>query len=504
MRFLSFRFATLASAILIFTGCAGAQEWQPLVKGDSLEGWVKRGGNATYEAKDGMIIGRTAPGKQNTFLCTEKTYGDFDLELEFKVDPQLNSGVQIRSESKPDYKEGRVHGYQAEIDPSPRSWTGGIYDEGRRGKYLADLSQNEEARKAFKQGEWNKLFISARGNTIRTRINDVDAVEVKDDMTSRGFIALQVHAVPSTQTETLEVRFRNVRIQDWDHVKDSTWESSSPFGDYEGKFADGKPLVAMVWDKGDGQFHTVFKDSFESKDIISETDGALEKSPESPLVGEIPDRGAFELKPVQRKSPTLGAKAPEGATVLFDGTSLDNWQTVDGRPSLWKIAENGAMEVVSQKKHTNHETKQGFGDMELHLEFRTSLMPYARGQQRANSGVYIQGSYEVQVLDSYALGGKDNECGGIYKVGAPAVNMAYPPLQWQTYDISFKAAKWDGDKKTENARITVKHNGVVIHDNIELPEATGGAKYKGEPNHPAPLVLQDHGDKIQFRNIWVK
>src|SRR5690606_1813000 len=111
---------------------------------------------------------------------------------------------------------------------------------------------------------------------------------------------------------------------------------------------------------------------------------------------------------------------------------------------------DGAMEVVTKGAHINHETKETFTDMELHLEFRTPLMPFARGQQRGNSGVYIQGSYEVQVLDSYALEGLDNECGGIYKVGAPRVNMAFPPLDWQTYDISFKAARWDGDRKVEN------------------------------------------------------
>ena len=112
----------LTYAFTLLTACAGAQDWTPLVQGDTLDGWKQRGGNAKYEAKDGVITGQTAPGqKQNAFLCTEKEYGDFELELEFKVDPRLNSGVQVRSQSLPEYKDGRVHGYQVEIDPSPRS-----------------------------------------------------------------------------------------------------------------------------------------------------------------------------------------------------------------------------------------------------------------------------------------------------------------------------------------------------------------------------------------------
>jgi hypothetical protein len=210
----------------------------------------------------------------------------------------------------------------------------------------------------------------------------------------------------------------------------------------------------------------------------------------------------FTLDYIERHSPTLGLKPPAGATVLFDGSSLDNWQqAADASPCKWKLVSGNAMEVVPGTGSI--ETKQQFKDLDLHLEFRTSFMPYGIGQGRANSGVYLQGTYEIQVLDSYALNGEDNECGGIYKVGAPRVNMAYPPLQWQTYDIHFVAAKWDASgKKTADAHISVKHNGVLIQDNIDIPDATGGAKWKGEPNHPGPLQLQEHTNKIQYRNIW--
>ncbi len=509
------RSGMLAMAVVAAACSASAQEWEPLVKGDSLDGWTQRGGNATYEVKDGVVIGRTAPAqKENAFLCTDQTWSDFELEMEFKVDEGLNSGVQVRSNSDPAYKKGRVHGYQVEIDPSPRNFTGAIYDEARRAVFLKDLKDNEPARSAFKHGEWNKMYISCRGDIMKTKINGVDAVTVNDSMTSSGFIALQVHGVKTTAP--LEVRWRNIRIKDWDKVAITKWESDSPFGDYEGKFADGSPLVAQVTDLGDGRFHASFMTGFETTGSkIGEADGRAETTgtvgfkgdaisgiiDNKTFTGTRADGVAFDLKPVKRWSPTLGAKAPEGATVLFDGSSLNEWQKADGSPVGWKIAENATMQIVP--KTGTIETKKQFGDMELHLEFRTSLMPYARGQQRSNSGVYLQGSYEVQVLDSYSLPLADNECGGIYKVGTPKLNMSFPPLQWQTYDISFTAARWDGDKKTENARISVKHNGFLIQDNVELPDATGGAKYKGEPNHPAPLQLQEHGNEVQFQNIWV-
>lgn len=194
------------------------------------------------------------------------------------------------------------------------------------------------------------------------------------------------------------------------------------------------------------------------------------------------------LKKVHRKSPTLGAEPPEGATVLFDGTSADKF-------------ENGKI-VMDDLLLADCASKLKLGDHSLHLEFRTPFKPKARGQGRGNSGMYIQSRYEVQVLDSFGLDGKNNECGGIYSIAEPAVNMCFPPLTWQTYDYDFTAAKYDDDgNKTENARVTVKHNGVVIHDNLELPHGTPGRLPEGPG--PAPLYLQGHGNPVVYRNIWV-
>jgi hypothetical protein len=203
-------------------------KWVDLFNGKDLDGWVQRGGQAKYTVEYGSIVGRSVPNTSNSFLCTKKTYADFILELEFKVDAALNSGVQIRSECFDEPKTievngkkkvipaGRVHGYQVEIDPDVkrgRLWTGGIYDEGRRAVFLADLKDNEAARKAFMGGDWNKLRVECNGNSIKTWLNGVPAADLKDAMTPKGFIALQVHAVGKKE-EPLEVRFRNIRIQE--------------------------------------------------------------------------------------------------------------------------------------------------------------------------------------------------------------------------------------------------------------------------------------------------
>jgi len=207
--------AALFAVTLLFGSFYAAADdggFVPLFDGKTLDGWKQLGGKADYKAEDGQIVGSSVPNTSNSFLCTEKHYADFILEYEFKVDPSLNSGVQVRSNSMADYKNGRVHGYQVEIDPSPRAWTAGIYDEGRRG-WLNNLAKNEPARKAFKQNEWNKVRVEAIGDSIKTWLNDVPAADLKDSMTASGFIGLQVHGV-GKRTEPLEVRWRNLRIKE--------------------------------------------------------------------------------------------------------------------------------------------------------------------------------------------------------------------------------------------------------------------------------------------------
>ena len=207
----------------------------------------------------------------------------------------------------------------------------------------------------------------------------------------------------------------------------------------------------------------------------------------------------FSLTRMERRPPRLGAKPPEKALVLFDGTSLEGWVQRDGQPAGWSLREDGSMEVA----RGNILTRRSFGDVRIHLEFRTPLMPDARGQARGNSGVYVQGRYEVQVLDSFGLEAMDNGCGAVYRIAAPRVNASLPPLQWQTYEITFRAPRFDSSgNKTRNARITVRHNGQVIHLNRELPRLTPGG-VSNQEGERGPLLLQDHRDPVRYRNIWV-
>jgi hypothetical protein len=183
----------------------------------------------------------------------------------------------------------------------------------------------------------------------------------------------------------------------------------------------------------------------------------------------------------------LGKRAPKGALVLFNGKNTDAW--VNGRMTDDHLLLEGT------------QTKQNFKDFTLHLEFRTSFMPKARGQGRSNSGVFLDGRYEIQVLDSFGLNGENNECGGVYSLVKPAVNMCLPPLTWQTYDIEFQAPVFDADgKKTRNAVVTVYHNGVLIHDKVEIPRGTAGGQ---EGPALGPIQCMNHGNPVRYLNIWV-
>ncbi len=210
-----------------------------------------------------------------------------------------------------------------------------------------------------------------------------------------------------------------------------------------------------------------------------------------------PELGKVTMESVSRTSPTLGQKAPEGATVFYDGLSKDATAT----------------DMIVDCKGVNPETNALWPDMKtkplelgkpcnIHVEFMLSFMPNARGQGRSNSGVYLDENYECQVLDSFGLRGESDECGGFYQVARPAVNMCFPPLTWQTYDFDFTPAKFEDGKKVANARVTVLHNGFMIHDNLELPGATGGGR--GESPEARGVYFQGHGNKVQYRNIWVQ
>lgn len=195
-----------------------------------------------------------------------------------------------------------------------------------------------------------------------------------------------------------------------------------------------------------------------------------------------------------------GETVPADAVVLFGGKDLSEWVYVDSdKPAGWTVAD-GCMEV----RGGNIRSRREFTDFQLHIEFWLPLMADASGQGRANSGVYLQGLYEVQVLDSYGLKSQSGDCGGIYSVAVPLVNACRPPGHWQSFDIFFRAPRFDeSGRKTSHARVSVLHNGVWIHDGVEVPSPTTAAMNR-DITKPGPIMLQDHGNPVRYRNIWVR
>ncbi len=285
-------------------------------------------------------------------------------------------------------------------------------------------------------------------------------------------------------------------------------------GEYEGAISDAKTGLQVIA-RGQGRFQLVAVpgglpgqggevlknprpiNGLKQADTVSFTRGA-----DTIVIGagkaiyKTSDGKSFELNRVVRHSPTEGAKPPPGAIVLFDGTSVEAFKSgaaMDERKLLSSLSGGGPT------------TKQQFRDFTLHVEFLLPFMPDASGQARANSGVYLQGRYEVQVLDSFGRRLANDECGGFYSLATPLVNMNYPPLQWQTYDIDFTAARFDANgNKTAKAAVTIKQNGVLLHDKLELEHSTpGGPKSDGSENSDGPLYLQAHHNPVFYQNVWL-
>jgi rubredoxin len=215
--------------------------------------------------------------------------------------------------------------------------------------------------------------------------------------------------------------------------------------------------------------------------------------------GDISD---VKIAKPEDKVDVKSTPAPKDATVLFDGKSLEGWVRRDNKEApTWKLVEVGAVEA----KDVDIITRQTFdGHFKLHVEFRVPYMPKDSGQGRGNSGVYVQGRYEVQILDSYGLESKNNDCGAIYEVAAPKVNACKAPTVWQSYDIEFEAPKCENGKKTQPPIMTVHQNGVLIQDHVKIPVDNTRAGLGGDVCTPGPILLQYHGNPVQFRNVWIQ
>lgn len=291
------------------------------------------------------------------------------------------------------------------------------------------------------------------------------------------------------------------------YLTEAEARGDGPDFDLQGEYADaglGAQMIAL----GQGKFRLVLHagglpGAGWDQSTKTEVEGALDGSkavfkggagkPSAEaagglLMGDDGHGARFKLFKVFRQSPSLGAKPPAGAQILFDGSNADAWQ--DGKMDDRKLL------------HCGTKSKQLLKSGTLHVEFLLPFKPLGRGQDRGNSGVYLQDRYEVQVLDSFGLRGEHNECGGIYFKHRPVVNMCLPPLVWQTYDIEFTEAQFDAaGMKTHDATFTVKHNGVLIHDHAPVNSATTAAGLKEGPA-PGPIRLQDHGNPVYYRNIW--
>jgi serine/threonine protein kinase/Leucine-rich repeat (LRR) protein len=299
----------------------------------------------------------------------------------------------------------------------------------------------------------------------RTQVNDVSPL--------RGMNLTEVFLTPKSITKGMDV------LRQMKSLKYLGLEGSVKF------------RAAEFWNKLDaGEFNTA--------GVVAKKPADTLKDPAFIPYGDISD---LKLARPEDRQDVKGTPPPEGALVLFNGKSLDGWTTIDGKKPTWKLLDSGAMEVASGG---NIITEKKFsGAFKLHVEFRVPYLPTAQGQARGNSGVYVQGRYELQVLDSYGLESTDGDCGGIYGIAAPRVNACKAPTVWQSYDIEFHAPKCVDAKKTEMGRISVWHNGVKIHDDLKLTQDNTLFGLGGDPCTPGPIMLQEHGNPVQFRNIWL-
>lgn len=436
----------------LFAGTLPAQNapWTDLFDGKTLQGWVQRGGQALFTVENGEIVGTTVANTPNSFLCTGQDYGDFILELDLKVDDRMNSGIQFRSLSSPDYQDGRVHGYQMEVDPTARAWSGGIYDEARR-EWLYIPNLNPAGKKAFRPGEWNRYRIEAIGPVIRTWINGIPVACLIDDLTPAGFIALQVHGIYGDMTPGMKIRWKNIRI------RTTGLEATPP---------DATAVVNL-----------------------------------------LPNHLSFQ-------------EEAQGFRLLFDGKDLDGWRQVHSQAPpgpRWSVADGEMRVAASDGSETGNDivTENDYGAFELVFEFKLS--------EGANSGVkyFVDESLgsggrsgiglEYQLLDDAR-----HPDAGQGVVGNRTLASLYDLIPSEKPEKRFQRpiGAWNQGRIQVFSDHRVRHwlNGFLVVEytrksNI-FKALVARSKYAAWPgfglNDRGPILLQDHGDAVQFRSVKIR
>ena len=445
------KYRILTLMCLCMTVSISAQNWEPLFNGKNLNGWERLNGKAEYKVEDGAIVGYTKADTPNTFLATKKDYGDFILEMEFKVDDTMNSGIQFRSESRKDYQNGRVHGYQFEIDPSSRAWSGGIYDEARR-YWIYPLTVNPDARTAFRSGLWNKVRIECLGNSIRTWLNGVACANIWDDMTPSGFIALQVHAVGGPEEAGRTVAWRDIRICTEDVE----------------------------------QYVTPASESAPEVNLIANTLSPTEKNNGWALLWDGSTTEGWR-----------GAKLegfPESGWTIEDGILKVN--KGDGGEST-----NGG-DIITRRKYRN---------FILSVDFRiteganSGIKYFVNPDLNKGAGSAI--GCEFQILDDEKhpdakLGVKGNrQVGSLYDLIPAPEDKPFRKNDWNTAVVVVEGNNvthiLNGVKLLEYTRNNEMWNALVAYSKYRDWPDFGNA----EEGH---ILLQDHGDEVWFRNVKVR
>ncbi|WP_108822068.1 DUF1080 domain-containing protein [Dysgonomonas sp. Marseille-P4361] len=441
----------LLTVLLLLTVGLTAQDWKPLFNGKNLKGWKKLNGKAEYKVVDGAIVGFSKMGTPNTFLATTENYDNFILEFDFKVDDALNSGVQFRSLSTKDYKNGIVHGYQFEIDPSNRAWCGGVYDEARRG-WLYPMTINNQAQTAFKNGVWNKARIEAIGNSIRTWINGIPCANIWDDMTPSGFIALQVHSIGNKADAGKTISWKDIRICTTDLEKYQTPE------------AKAAPEVNCVINS------------------ISPTEA----------------KDGWKL--LWDGKTTEGWRGAKLATFPANG-----WKIEGG---ILKVIKSGGAEsanggdIVTTKKYKNFILSV---DFKITEGANSGIKYFVNPDLNKGEGSAI--GCEFQILDDEKhpdakLGVKGNrKLGALYDLIPVSEDKPFKKNEFNTATVIVKdnhVEHWlNGAKLLEYERDNQMWNALVAY-----------SKYRDWPNFgnakEGNILLQDHGDEVWFKNVKIK